>query len=568
MTWQHKFVGKSEEAKRAQLENLKIGRKRQIKRSKITISSRSLQAANIVEFATDPDFLGLSFAQRPAQEVLLRTLYNLPLSWKQKKILKTISPGYSQNGELLEAVWVLGSRSGKSLLASIIALYESTRAKWQEYLSPGESAYVMLVATRQKQSEAVIQANCARLIENSPGLSNLIEGIYGTELRFKNNMRILSLPASSTAGRGLPIVCFILDEIGHFFTEGLKADETIFNSLRPRMAQFPNAKVILISTPSAKQGLLWSFFKEGFDVPQRFTAQAPTTLMNPVIPEEFIDRERKRDPDYAAREFDAIFAERTASFFTDEMIQSSFSLLGDFSYKSGSSYYVGIDQSGLSGRDQFAIAICYSEADIIRVSTVESYSTKDLDKVMAGVKRLKDLYHFSRVFIDKYASGWVAANLKTLGLQVEIRPALPQIYQNLRTLMLARRIDISPNDSLKRALENTQSYYSKSNSLSIGHTRGSEGHGDLADALATAVFVASQKGSTGERIKIILGEKEVHQSLRQSILDRPDRSPSTWGVGSPRSLLRGGGELVDGVYRREAQGLDRPLEHQAIPEEE
>ena len=201
MTWQHKFAGRSEEAKKAQLDNLKIGRKRQIKRFKLTISSRSLQDENSIEFATDPDFLGLSFQDRPAQEVLLRTLYNLPLTWKQKRILKTISPGYSQNGELLEAVWVLGARSGKSLLASIIALYEATRQKWQQYLSPGEGAYICIIATRQKQAEQIVQANCARLIEGSP-LSNLIEGIYGTELRLKNGIRILSLPASSTAGRG------------------------------------------------------------------------------------------------------------------------------------------------------------------------------------------------------------------------------------------------------------------------------------------------------------------------------------------------------------------------------
>lgn len=190
MTWVNKYAGKDEESRKKQLENLKIGRKRQIKRSKLTISSKSLQDANIIEFATDPNFLGLSFQDRPAQEVLLRTLYNLPLSWKQKRILKQISPGYRTNGELLEAVWVLGSRSGKSLLASIIALYEATRVKWQEYLSKGESAYIVVVATRQKQSEQIIGANCARLIENSPGLRNLIEGIFSTELVLKNGMRV------------------------------------------------------------------------------------------------------------------------------------------------------------------------------------------------------------------------------------------------------------------------------------------------------------------------------------------------------------------------------------------
>jgi len=558
MTWQHKYSGKNEESKRRQLENLKIGRKRQIKRSKLTISSKSLQSANIIDFATDPNFLGLSFKDRPAQEVLLRTLYNLPLTWKQKKILKQISPGYRTNGDhLLEAVWVLGSRSGKSLLASIIALYEATRKKWQQYLSQGESAYIVVVATRQKQAEQIIGANCARLIENSPGLSNLIEGIYSTELVLKNGMRIISLPCNSTAGRGLAVAAFILDEIGHYAVEGIRSDELIYNSLRPRMAQFPSAKVVLISTPSAKQGLLWSFYKEGTTVPQRFTCQADTRTINPIIPQEFIDRERKRDPDMAAREFDAEFAERSQAFFTDEMIENSFSLLGDFSYHTGYSYHVGIDQSGLSGRDKFAISICHKEADMIRANTVESFDTKDLDKVMSGVKRLKDLYHFSIVYIDKYASGWVGGCLKKLGLGVEIRPALPQIYQNLRTLMLAKRIDICPNESLKRALENTQGYYSKGNNLSIGHQRGIEGHADLADALATAVFIASQKGASGERIKVVLGAKRGHQSLTNY------KSPQLFGELNWKDEIH----KQEG-YKKVLEGKDRKVGSLAIPDPE
>ncbi|GAJ19291.1 unnamed protein product, partial [marine sediment metagenome] len=34
-----------------------------------------------------------------------------------------------------------------------------------------------------------------------------------SELTLKNDMRILSLPCNTTAGRGLPILCLILDEI-------------------------------------------------------------------------------------------------------------------------------------------------------------------------------------------------------------------------------------------------------------------------------------------------------------------------------------------------------------------
>ena len=548
MVWQHKYAGKDEESKRRQLKNLKIGRKRQIKRSKLTISSKSLQEANIIEFATDPEFLGLSFEKRPAQEVLLRTLYNLPLSGKQKRILKQVSPGYQTNGQLLEAVWVLGSRSGKSLLASIIALYEATRAKWQQYLSKGESAYICIISTRQKQAEQIIGANCARLIENSPGLSNLIEGIYSTELVLKNNMRIISLPASSTAGRGLPIAAFFLDECGHFYTEGIKADENIYNSLRPRMAQFPGAKVVLISTPSAKQGLLWNFFKEGFDVPGRFTAQGATTLMNPVIPKDFINRERARDSDYAAREFDAIFAERTQNFFPEELLNGCFTLFESSGYKSGYSYACGIDQSGLSGRDRFAVGVAHRQGNISIVDTTRAWDTKEIDNITAGVTELKKQYNFHRVSIDKYASGWVAASLKKLGLEVEIRPVLPVIYTNLKSLMLARQVELPEGKDLRKALKNTQSYYSKTNTLSIAHERSSQGHGDLADAVATAVFITSSK-VIYTSFKAITGGSKEHKSLSEY-----KSPPAIKGVKSPSELSSGRRDrgLIDKYWREES----------------
>lgn len=539
MTWQHKYSGRDEESVKKQRLNLKIGRKRQIKRSKLSISSKSLQEANIIDFATDPEFLGLSFKERPVQEILLRTLYNLPLSGKQKKILKQVSPGYRTNGELLEAIWVLGARSGKSLLASIIALYEATRQKWQQYLSKGESAYITIVATRQKQAEQIIGANCARLIENSPGLRNLIEGIYSTELILKNGMKIISLPASSTAGRGLPIAAFILDECGHYYTEGIKADANIYNSLRPRMAQFPGAKVILISTPSAKQGLLWQFFKEGFDIPGRFTAQAATTLMNPVISEEFIERERKRDPDYCTREFDAIFAERTQNFFPEELLDSCFTLFESTGYKSGSCYACGIDQSGLSGRDRFAVAIAHKQGNVSVVDTVRAWETKEIDKILSGTKDLKKEYNFHKVSIDKYASGWVAGNLKKLGLEVEIRPPLPQIYTNLKSLMLARRVELPEGSDLRKALKNTQSYYSKTNTLSIAHERSSTGHGDAADAAATAIYITSSKISYNGGIKVNVSRKKV------------GLNPSELLSGKPKRKDR---DLIDGHWREEQPG--------------
>lgn len=491
------FISSDPEKRARSLSNLMRGRKKGVKIA--AAPAKDLQQIDIITFATDPRYLNLSFEKRPAQEVLLRVLYGLPLDRKQARIYRKLTGNkreFESGQDKTEAVWVLGARSGKSLLASIIALYEATRNKWQQYLTKGEFGYIVVIATRQKQAEQIIQANCSRLIENSPALSPLGRELYQTELTLTNNMKIISLPCNSTAGRGLPIACFVLDECAHFYTEGVKADQTIYDSLRPRMAQFPGAKVVLISTPAAKQGLLWNFFQEGFSVPSRWTAQADTRVVNPEIPEKFIKREYKRDIDYARREFGAEFAEKIESFFAYEVLENSYTLVGSLPYNEGFDYSLGIDQSGLSGRDRFALAISHKEDDKILVDHIEAWQTKDSDIILKGVGELAGAYSINRASIDRYAKGWITQALNKLGLEVEIRPSLPEIYTNLKSLLIAQKVKLPDNPDLRKALTNTQAYYGKNNSLSIGHQRSAAGHSDLADACASSIWVITSQDTS------------------------------------------------------------------------
>lgn len=512
------YVSSDPDKRGRSLANLMRGRKRGVKVA--AAPAKDLQDIDIITFATDKRYLNLSFRERPAQEVLLRVLYGLPLDRKQARIYRKLTSNkkeFEAGQDKTEAVWVLGARSGKSLLASIIALYEATRNKWQKYLSKGEFGYIVVIATRQKQAEQIIQANCSRLIENSPALSGLAKELYQTELTLTNNMKIISLPCNSTAGRGLPIACFCLDECGHFYTEGVKADQTIYDSLRPRMAQFLGAKVVLISTPAAKQGLLWNFFSEGFSVPSRWTAQAETRTVNPEIPKEFIKREYKRDIDYARREFGAEFAEKIESFFSYEVLENSFTLVGTLPYNESFDYSLGIDQSGLSGRDRFALAISHKEDDRVLVDHIEAWETKNSDIILRDIGKLAEGYRINKASIDRYAKGWVSQALNKLGLQVEIRPSLPEIYTNLKSLMIAQRVRLPDNPDLRKALSNTQAFYGRNNALSIAHQRSAAGHSDLADAVASVVWVISSEDTSEVSFFVV--------DTTAPITKKPDKKP-------------------------------------------
>ncbi len=466
-------------------------------------TEKKLQDLDILEFSTGKDWLGLSFKKRPAQACILKSTYGLELTDEELKIYRKITENrkeFEAGLEKEEAILVLGARSGKSLIASIIALYEATRAKWRKYLNRGEAGYVEVISTRQKQSEQIIGANCLRLMENSPNLEGYIRDHTQSELILKNDMRILSLPCNSTAGRGLPIVCLIFDEIGHFYTEGVKADETIFNALRPRQAQFPGAKLVLISTPSAKQGLLWNFFDQGFKIPGRLTAQSDTLFMNPLVDRKFLEKEKARDIDAYLREIEAKFAEKVEAFLSYDLVNNALKLAGDLPYKEGNRYYAGIDASGLAGRDKFSLAITHKQGNDVYVDKVINWDLKDADPIMKDIKELIGIYHIFKVSIDRYAIGWVKNALEKIGLAVEIRPSLAEIYVNVKSLMLGDRLYLPDNLGLKKAFLNTQAYYGRNNALSIAHERDSQGHSDDADSISTSVFESSKEKR--ERLKI------------------------------------------------------------------
>jgi len=76
---------------------------------------------------------------------------------------------------------------------------------------------------------------------------------------------------------------------------------------------------------------------------------------------------------------------------------------------------------------------------------------------------------------------------------VVIRPSLADIYVNAKSLAISGNLSLPVNNELKKGLLNTQAFYSKSNSLTIGHPRDSAGHSDLADACITSIFQSSRR---------------------------------------------------------------------------
>lgn len=113
----------------------------------------------------------------------------------------------------------------------------------------------------------------------------------------------------------------IMDEVGFWRLEGsADCDAEIQTSIRRGMINFDRTKLIKISTPYMKSGVLHDDFKNHFgrESPDVLVWRAPSTVMNPSLKESRLEREHRLDPQRFAREYLAEFAEDLDSFLPSQ----------------------------------------------------------------------------------------------------------------------------------------------------------------------------------------------------------------------------------------------------------
>jgi hypothetical protein len=222
---------------------------------------------SIIDFCTDGELLGLSLSE--PQEVLLRTIYGLPLSKFQLDIFRlcTGRSEYQRHG-FGECTVLCGARSGKdSRIATPIAAFEATFGNHEKKLGRGERGVIPLVAQDTRGTRIAFNYLRSYFLE-SPLLKSVLEDEpLSNEIRLKNRLAILCFPSTQSSLRGWSIPVAILDEIGFWRLEGANdSDVEIQSSIRRGMINFSSTKLIKISSPYMKSGVLYDDYKNHYGV--------------------------------------------------------------------------------------------------------------------------------------------------------------------------------------------------------------------------------------------------------------------------------------------------------------
>ena len=249
------------------------------------------------------------------------------LSSVQLGILEEFYTGYR------ELIAILGRRSGKDLLTSIIALKEthfllSLDDPFKHYnLAPGNPIYILLMACSSDQSR-ILFMEYTDMLRNSGLFKGRIDKIESdricllTDADIKYNKThkdkragsvvVMEAHCNSDGLLGKRIFALFLNEAAAF--ERVQELDRTYNALTPATVDFKNSngrldsKIITITSPRMEGDFVHKLFTEASLVPSRLAVRHPSWEVNPKFTEKSLRHEFKMMSDDEFRsEFGAEF---------------------------------------------------------------------------------------------------------------------------------------------------------------------------------------------------------------------------------------------------------------------
>ena len=411
---------------------------------------------------------------------------------------------------------VCGRGSGKtSIIIAARALHLALSCEMVQKdgtpLGKTEAALVAVVAPDQRQSRHALSF-VKGLLVGRPALAQALH--YESTLDIIRITRpdghpvtIEARPATSggKAVRGPSLAGVVLDEAHFFYSEGYEvSDVEIYRAAIPRLLR--GGQIVLGTTPWAQTGLVWDLFRDNWGHPVgAIVAKAPTLLMRPSAEmEETVAAERLRDPDNAAREFDAEFLSADAErFFPETLLERVVDLGlvhipgepilvvnqgervrfgGDFAFDADSSALVGFVERVIDNKPMLLCCELDEQRPKPGAPLVPSEVVSDFARKIkrAGGRIIVADAHYRRS-IEEHLSAAELALVPSDGVPAEG-------FLVVRALMAQGRVRIPKHSRLLAQLRRVRSTHKPGGTVTIHQPRARDGgHGDIVSALVCSL---------------------------------------------------------------------------------
>jgi hypothetical protein len=460
---------------------------------------RAAAPLTIIDAMSDPNVWGPWFKNRKSWSAwfaFLSVMFALPLDADELATFKQCTGRTAPRAQgHTEATLIIGRRGGKSLIMALIAAYLACFRDWSPYLVPGERGVVTIIAADKRQAQSIFRYLKALL--SIPLLGNLIERETAEVLELANRVSIEVMTASFRTIRGRTVVAALCDELAFWRTdeESANPDADIIEALKPSMATITGAVMIKASSPYARRGVLWEDHRKHFgkDDSDLLVWQAPTRVMNPSVPQSFIDDETEADPANASAEFGAQFRTDLEAFVSREAVEAV-TVQGRIELPpyEGGKFVAWCDPSGGSS-DSMTLAIAHREADIAVLDAVREFKPPfSPEAVVAEIAELLKLYGIKMVYGDRYAGLWPRERFDVHGIGYRVsEDSASEVYQAFLPILNSGRCELLDLKKMRNQIISLERKVSRSGRDSISHPPGQ--HDDIAAAVSGALVKAANR---------------------------------------------------------------------------
>lgn len=407
-----------------------------------------------------------------------------------------------------------GGRGGKT---SRLLAPKAVHAAWTvplPTLEPDEHAVALIVSSELVFARQALSF-CVGHIRKSAALSSALVGEPGTDsLTIRRpdgklvDIRVRAAGARGKGGRAFTLAFAGLDEACFFFDEsGVVNDREIFRACSPRIV--PGGQLWMVSTPWVEGvGVLeeelasgWSNHTETLCV-----RGVGTRALNPTWDPtgEIEAKERRTDPDNAAREIDAVpLTAGSQHFFSREAIEAAFreGMPQQTPPRAGMVCAAGGDTGFVRNSSALAIVerVDGPKGTAPRFRLVRLEERKPLPGLplqpKAVAQEFADLftpYGTRELVTDAHELAEVRAALLAKNCTVAAAPEKTEAYVEARTVIHEGRLEMPPNPRLRTQLRAVVARPMPGGGVQIRSPQAADGsHGDLVSALVNALWRAS-----------------------------------------------------------------------------
>jgi hypothetical protein len=454
---------------------------------------------NIIRAFDDPDLFGKFFTgdSWDGWRAVLKAIYALPMTETETAFFRSVAGDRDAPTEAVREFWaVVGRRGGKDSVASAIAAYVAATFTGQDKLRPGEKAVVVCLAVDREQAKVLLNYIRSYFTD-----VDLLKGMLTREtaigFELNNSVDIQILTGNFRSVRGRAILLAVLDEVAFLRDEASAApDMELYKAIVPGTATL-GGMVIGISSAYRKAGLLFKKHKKHFgqndDV---LVIQAATRVLNPLIPQEMIDRELADDPAGARAEYLAEFRDDIGGWLAIETIEAAVDrgVTVRPPATAVQKYRAACDPSGGS-KDSFTAAVAHDENGAAVLDCIlEVRPPFNPTEAVAQIVAMLRAYDLTETTGDRYAAEWVVSAFASSGIVYKHSERdRSAIYQDCLPLFTSGRARILDHQKLVSQFAQLERKISPMGKDRIDH--GTGGHDDLCNSAALAMVLSTTKAT-------------------------------------------------------------------------